>query len=467
MGPYNLMKKYLATQIMEQMLNLIAHNPERNLVTLFRLGEKIAFTDSYRKQAAAIRKVLENPSHPTTQMVVKALREMHPNCRNKGIVNFFINALLLGQKERMDFQTRENVHVPFLVVISPTMRCNLRCIGCYAGNYEKQEGLDFATIDRIVTEAKSMGIHFITISGGEPFIREDLFDIYKKHDDVVFMIYTNGTLIDKSVARKIVELGNVTPAISVEGFEAETDARRGKGVFARIMEAMDNLRSEGAVFAFSVTATRNNIDTITSDEFMDMLISKGAIYGWYFTFVPVGKDADPELMPTPEQRNRLRERVNYFRTHKPVFVADFWNDGPFVGGCIAGGRSYLHINSNGDIEPCVFTHFAVDNIKDKTLLDALRSPFFAAIQRRQPFNKNHLRPCMIIDNPHILREVVRETGAHPTHDGAETVITNLADALDSYAESYGRVADPVWATEYPEGREQARAAQQLEVSAGK
>jgi len=126
-------------------------------------------------------------------------------------------------------------------------------------------------------------------------------------------------------------------------------------------------------------------------------------------------------------------------------VADFWNDGPLVGGCIAGGRRYMHINCKGDVEPCVFVHFAVDNIKEKSLMEVVKSPFFAAIRERQKVNnKNPLLPCMIIDHPESLREVVAEHGAHPTHEGAETLITEMADYLDQYSLEYGKLADEAW-----------------------
>lgn len=458
MKTYDLMKKYLASQVVDQTLALLAKNPERNLVTLARIIETIAPTQVHKEQVRIARKAFEDKDHVWTRYAVRALKQMNPNFRTKGIVDLFVNEIYLGFQERERYEKRTGLHVPSLIVMSPTMRCNLRCTGCYAGMYTKQPELEFELLDRVVNEAKEMGIHFIVISGGEPFVRRDLLDLWEKHDDVVFMVYTNGTMIDKDMAKRITELGNISPAISVEGFEKETDARRGPGTFKKVMEAMDNLREAGAVFGFSATYTRNNTDVVGSDEFIDMLIDKGALYGWFFTFVPVGKDADMSLMCTPEQRNHMRERVLHFRATRPIFVADFWNDGPLVGGCIAGGRSYLHINAHGDIEPCVFVHFAVDNIRNTTLKEVLKSPFFLEIKKRMPFNENHLRPCMIIDNPHILREVVSLCGAHPTHEGAECVTTVLAGQLDEYAEAYGKIADVAWQTEYPQAREKATAA---------
>lgn len=455
---YDLMKKYGATQVVDYMFSLLAKDPQRHLVTLTKILEALAATPEHKAQIQVARRAFENPDHVWTRYAERAFSSLHPNFRTKGLVNLFVNEVYLGWQERKKHADRLGTNIPALLVISPTMRCNLACTGCYAGRYTKRDEIDTATFDRIITEGKELGIHFIVISGGEPFTRDDLLDVAAKHDDVVFMVYTNGTLIDKATARRLAELGNISPAISVEGFEKETDARRGPGTFARVMQAMDNLREAGAVFGFSATYTRFNTDVVASDEFIDMLIEKGAMYGWFFTFVPVGKDADMSLMCTPEQRDEMRRHVLHIRETRPIFVADFWNDGPLTAGCLAGGRSYLHINARGDIEPCVFVHFAVDNIKNTTIKDVLKSPFFMDIKSRMPLNRNHLRPCMIIDNPHILREVVAKHGAHPTHESADCVTTVLAGALDEYAEAYGRIADVAWEKEYPQARAKAMAA---------
>ena len=142
------------------------------------------------------------------------------------------------------------------------------------------------------------------------------------------------------------------------------------------------------------------------------MIDQGAAFVWYFTYMPVGNDAVPELMVTSEQRKFMYEQVRMFRKTKPIFAMDFWNDGEYVRGCIAGGRYYFHINANGDVEPCAFIHHSTVNIKQVSLLEALRSPLFKAYQQRQPFNKNHLRPCPLLDNPHSLKEVVRVSEAY-------------------------------------------------------
>lgn len=374
--------------------------------------------------------------------------KVSPQVREKIVMNLINNAMIQGQPKRIDFAQKYGISPPNLLVISPTMKCNLRCYGCYAWQYSKKNDLPYDVCNRVIDEANDIGLYFFVITGGEPFCWDKIYDFLERHNDSFFQIYTNGQMIDNKAAERLAELGNAVPCISVEGFEKETDERRGKGVWKKIMSAMDALRENGVLFGFSVTATRGNNELVVSDEFIDLFINKGAFIGWYFNYVPIGKEPNMELMPTPEQRDYRRSRIVEIRKTKKIIVADFWNDGPLVNGCMAGGKNYLHVNINGDVEPCVFVHFAADNIKEKSLIDILTSDFFMAFRKRQPYTENHLRPCSIIDNPYILRDIVAETGAYPTHEGAETIISCLARPLDKYASDYKKIADKVWEEEY-------------------
>jgi len=358
-----------------------------------------------------------------------------------------------GVDKCKEFTSKYGFEPPWFIVISPTMRCNLNCVGCSTRKYSKDSDLPIGIVDRLITEAKNeMGMHFIVTQGGEMFIYDDMWKLYEKHSDVYFQVYTNGTLINKEVASRLAKLGNVAPMISLEGFHKHTDARRGKGVFDKVMEAMDNLREAGVMFGFSVTQTRGNTEVVTSFEFIDMLIEKGACVGWYFQFLPIGKDPDTRLMATPEQRQKLRKFLEEVRATRPIFIGDFWNDGPFVGGCIAAGRRYIHINHKGDVEPCAFVHFAVDNIRDKSLVEALQSPFFTFLRSRQPFSENLLTPCMIIDNPHILREAVATCHVHPTHESADQILKGeIAKFLDEYAKKIKCLTEEEWQSLKTEG----------------
>jgi MoaA/NifB/PqqE/SkfB family radical SAM enzyme len=304
-------------------------------------------------------------------------------------------------------------------------------------------------MDRVLDEQRENGSHFVVISGGEPYLLKDqLLRLFEKHNDILFLTYTNSSLLDDETVKELGRLGNVTPAISVEGYEAETDARRGKGVHQQVLEAMERLKREGIIFGISVTYTSQNIDTITTDEFVQYYLDRGAFFAWYFMFMPVGKDPILELVPTPEQRVYVGQRVAALRDKYPLFMADFWNDGPAAGGCMAGARRYLHIVNSGRIEPCVFAHFGVDNIRDTTVLEAANSPFFRAIREKFPYNDegNLRRPCMIIDNPEVLREVVDTYMVPEGHKHSEDIIHDpkVVRWVDEYAEAFRLLADPLW-----------------------
>jgi MoaA/NifB/PqqE/SkfB family radical SAM enzyme len=373
----------------------------------------------------------------------RALSEASDECRRKAAMNFFYNYLVVGYFLRREFARQYGFRPPYLIVISPTMRCNLNCYGCYAGAYSRTD-LDFESVVRVIEEGKRYGIYFIVISGGEPFIWDRLLDLFETESDVFFQVYTNGSLIDNRVVERLSELGNVVPCISVEGLEEDTDKRRGKGHFAKTVRAMNALREHGVIFGFSATASRENNDLIVSEEFVDFYEGQGCFLGWYFNYVPIGRQPDMDLMPTPAQRIWRRRRLLELRRERKMLLADFWNDGALTGGCIAAGRSYIHINSNGDVEPCVFAHFAVDNIADKSLREVLVGDFFRAIRSRIPYSDNYLRPCMIIDHPAVLREIVERFGARPTHPGAEALLGDLKAELDRYAAEYAELADAEW-----------------------
>jgi MoaA/NifB/PqqE/SkfB family radical SAM enzyme len=372
----------------------------------------------------------------------------NPLCKRKLIENLIFNWCVKGRGIRSKL-IDQGTWAPTLIVISPTMRCNLKCTGCYSGLYSKDGELSEEEIDGILAQCRRIGVYFVVISGGEPYIMKDAWlRLFKKYNDMYFLTYTNGTLLDEQTVKTLARLGNVAPGISVEGFQEHTDRRRGLGVFGKVIKAMDLLKAAGVLFGISVTYTSENIDLITTEEFVQYYIDKGAIFAWYFMFMPVGKDPILELVPSPEQRVYCGDRVAELRKELPLFMADFWNDGPAVSGCLAGGRQYLHILNSGRIEPCVFAHFGVDNIREVSILEAVNSPFFKAIRREFPYNDiaNLKRPCMIIDNPQVLRKVVDEHLIPEGHQHSEDIIRDpeVVEWIDDYAQRLKDLTDPVW-----------------------
>lgn len=433
-------KNSLKKEAIKKAFRVLSKVSDKNIIRLANLIEQLT-PKNHKRKVRFIRNLYEK-KHPALVLTKRALFNVNKNCQEKILENLILTGFLENQKKRD--KSRDEGSAPlFTLLISPTMRCNLRCKGCYAQNYKKEDDLSFELLDRIIKEAKEMGVAFFTILGGEPFIREDLFDIYKKHSDAYFQVYTNGTLIDGKIAQKLVEAGNVIPQISIEGFEKETDYRRGKGTYKKIIRAMDILKENGAPFGYSVCVTRKNAEVVTSDEFVDFMIEKGALIGWYFLYMPVCGDKNTELMPTPKQRNNQRLRRDYIRATKPIFIIDFWNDAPYVNGCIAG-KFYSHITNFGDVEPCIFTHFAQVNIKNTSLKEAMKCQFFKEIRKRQPFSPNLLMPCMLIDHPKVIRELCQICKPYPTHPGAKTLTEDLKDDLDKYSLGVHQIYDKIW-----------------------
>ncbi len=277
--------------------------------------------------------------------------------------------------------------------------------------------------------------------------KKDLIALCEKHDDCVFLSFTNGTLIDEAFADEMLRVGNFIPAISLEGDEADTDSRRGDGVYQKARRAMQIMRARRLPYGISSCYTSVNYKSITSDEYFESLIEMGAFFIWYFHYMPVGNDAAPALLPNPEQREWVYHRIRRLRGEKPLFAMDFQHDAEYVGGCIAGGKRYLHINANGDVDPCVFIHYSNANIRDVSLLDALRSPIFMAYHDNMPFNDNMLRPCPMLENPECLRKMVAETGAHSTDPESPESAEHLCAKCEQYAAHWKGKADALWQAE--------------------
>ena len=385
-------------------------------------------------------------------------RLANPVARRRLIRNLIFHWGVRGASLRISIRN-SGKWVPFVVTMSPTMRCNLNCRGCYSGLYSKQGELSEEELDRLFTECKQMGDYFVVLTGGEPFLLKDsLLRLFRKHSDMYFLIFTNGTLLDEPLVNQLARLGNVAPALSLEGFEAETDRRRGAGTHARVLKSMELLRSNGVLFGISVTYASDNVEVLTEDRFIESMLDLGVLFAWYFMFIPVGKDPILELVPTPEQRIRCGKRVAEMRKKYGLFMADFWNDGAAVGGCLAGARRYMHVLNSGRVEACVFAHFGVDNIREKSLLEAANSPFFNAIREAFPYNEtaNLKRPCIITDNPQVLRKLIDEHMVAKGHAHSEDIVRDPAVTrwIDDYAQRFKDLTESDWlkTIENPESR---------------
>ena len=425
----------------------IEKDPENNMLKLLDWVDKLAGEgpDSFEAQREAFRTVLENPAGNMYQLIMDIFQSVDNDVLKTVFENFFLNANITGWPRQEEMRKKYGCNIPWAILLDPTSACNLHCTGCWAAEYGSRLNLRFDEIDSIIQQGKELGIYMYIYTGGEPMVRKkDLIALCEKHADCYFLAFTNATLIDRAFADEMLRVKNFMPAISLEGFEEATDGRRGKGVYQKVLRAMSILKEKKLPFGISACYTSQNLDSISSGAFIDQLIQWGAKFIWYFHYMPVGNDAAPALLPSPEQRTAMYHRVREIRASKPLFAMDFQNDGEYVGGCIAGGRRYLHINANGDVDPCVFIHYSDSNIREKTLLECLQGPIFMAYHDGQPFDENHLRPCPMLENPHLLREMVHRTGAHSTDLQSPESVDHLCDKCVSYAQCWSPQADQLW-----------------------
>lgn len=429
------------------LLKYVYKNPKKNIPKLLKVA-KSAVGNQFPTNWAALEDAVRNDSNIWHKFLFNALENIDHDLATKILLTFAIDVGLFGTRTIRANRDKLHCNIPWLILMDPTSACNLKCKGCWAAEYGNRSNLTLEEMNRIVDEANQLGTKFFMLTGGEPLVRKrDILSLFNAHKDCLFLIYTNGTLVDDQFCEDIKAAGNVAIALSIEGTEQTTDSRRGDGVYDKVIDAMKLLRKHKCVFGASVCYTSANCDAVTSDEFYDMLIDAGALFALYFHYMPVGSDADTGLLLSPEQREHVYRTIRANRNKdngKPIFVMDFQNDGEFVGGCIAGGRNYFHINSEGDAEPCVFIHYSDSNIREKSILDCLRSPLFYQYYKGQPFNDNMLCPCPMLENPEKLRKIIGLTNAKSTNLNQEETVDQLCAKCDAYAAAWAPRAKEIW-----------------------
>lgn len=275
----------------------------------------------------------------------------------------------------------EGVQVPPIVIFSITNRCNLNCKGCYAQALDRnsEDDLSSQELARIIDEADQLGVSFFVLAGGEPLVREEIIDITGRHRKMIFLMFTNGLLIDDTLIQKFRKQKNVVPVISLEGHETETDGRRGLGIYRKLTGTIDQLEKAGVFFAVSLTATRQNIPVITDDSFIQEMVNLGCKLFIYLEYTAI-RDGTESWIPTDTQREDLTTRVQGFREKYAAIFISVPGDEEQFGGCISSGRGFVHISADGDLEPCPFAPFSDVNVKNTSLKEALQSRLLATIR---------------------------------------------------------------------------------------
>lgn len=429
----------------EKAIEYLNEKPEKAIPKLINWAEKIDKDNNYVNQIREVKKVTSDPDSNWNKLINSVWTDIDKGQSGVLLKNFFLNASLEGSRIQEEMKKKHGCGIPWAILLDPTSACNLHCTGCWAAEYGNKLNMSYETLDDIINQATALGTYFFLFTGGEPLVRKkDIIKLCEAHSDCIFLSFTNGTLIDEEFADEMLRVKNFVPAISIEGFEEATDSRRGKGTYQAVMRAMKILKERKLLFGISCCYTRQNTEVIGSEEYIDAMIEMGAKFAWFFTYMPVCVDASTDLMVTAAQREYMYNQIREFRNTKPLFTMDFWNDGEYVNGCIAGARYYLHINANGDIEPCAFIHYSDSNIYEKTLLEAYKAPFFTAYREGQPFSDNLLRPCPLLDNPGALEEIVKKTGAKSTDLMHPEDVHDLTEKCAETAEKWKVAADRIW-----------------------
>jgi MoaA/NifB/PqqE/SkfB family radical SAM enzyme len=443
--------------------------PLVNAVDRRLLTDQARRTPLARQHALIARAVL----HTLDRLVARRALSRHVA---RVIVERWSRALFAPPARRQSvtaFEEQHGCRPPWFLVLSPGHACNLACPGCYASSGAGAAKLPWSTLDRVMREARELwGVPLFAFSGGEPLLYrsqgKDLLDCVEKHADCLFLLFTNGTLIDAPLAARLARLGNLTPALSVEGWRARTDEQRGPGTFDRVLAAMAALREAGVPFGLSVTVTRDNCVEVLSDAFLDFFVhEQGAFYLFLFQYTPIGRNPDWARVPSPEQRRAFWQRSWEVVEDKRIFLLDFWNHGPLVEGCIAAGRErgYLYIDWNGQVMPCVFMPYAAANVQriyaqGGNLNDIWQTPFFKAIrgwQREYGYGQpeltpdaNWMRPCPYRDHHRTFRGWAAEFCPEPEDASAAIALADEAfcGQMVALGEQNAPVSQEIWQQAY-------------------
>lgn len=314
-------------------------------------------------------------------------------------------------KKRRKFKENGENIPPFLIA-SITSNCNLHCAGCYArSNHACSDDAAFSQLTKeewkkIFTEARELGIGFILLAGGEPMIRRDVIEAAGDIPEIIYPIFTNGTMIDDKYLQLLDQHRNLVPVISIEGHENKTNQRRGEGVYEKIISSMDSFKKRHLAFGASVTLTTENMVEVTSDDFLHTLEEKGTKVVFYVEFVPVFEETK-HLAPGNEERESMKKRLQEIRENYPdmIFIS-FPGDEKTSGGCLAAGRGFFHINSHGGAEPCPFSPYSDINVKDTSLKEALHSRLFQKLQDQSILMEEHAGGCVLFEKKDLVEALL-------------------------------------------------------------
>lgn len=348
------------------------------------------------------------------ELIVKqALKATLKNPLESAFIVRYLNAQRKASARRLQAES-EGLHIPPFLIASISAQCNLFCSGCYARANESisettcGQQLSDSDWERLLHEAADMGISFVLLAGGEPFMRRAVLEIAAGIPDIVFPVFTNGTLFDDEAVSLFNKNRNLVPILSLDGDQAQTNARRGAGVYQKLTDAMTKMKAKGIFFGASITVTKENIEIVTDPAYIKSLQDYGCKLVFFVEYVPVS-DSAGETAPDNDDRAKLLKRQDSLREqfNQMLFVA-FPGDEEEFGGCLAAGRGFFHINPTGQAEPCPFSPYSDTNLKNRSLKDALSSPLFEALKNGGYLEGEHLGGCTLFGREDEIKALLNK-----------------------------------------------------------
>ena len=342
--------------------------------------------------------------------VVKATLK---NPRESAYMLKFAAASAAATKKRKASE-KQGEHIPSFLIASITSSCNLHCAGCYSrcnnATVDAEPVAQLSSVEwlRIFEEADDLGVSFILLAGGEPMLRRDIIEAAGNRPNILFPIFTNGTFMGERYFELFDRCRNLVPIMSIEGGREITDARRGEGIYDKLIANMNALSSRGLIFGASVTVTTQNFREVTSEAFLKNLSDRGCKAVIFVEFVPVTEESR-ELAPGDAEREYMQKKLLELRTEHPEMVyVSFPGDEKSTGGCVAAGRGFFHINSHGGAEPCPFSPYSDVNVKDTSLREALHSPLFTALRSGDILLDDHEGGCVLYEKRALVEALLAQ-----------------------------------------------------------
>ena len=365
------------------------------------------------KETFDLQKHIEQGVEKIVSDTIKATLK---NPKESAFMVRFAAASRKASKTRMKLE-QEGLHVPGFLIASITSSCNLHCAGCYSRcNNATVDAAPVEQLSRdewlqVFREADELGVSFIMLAGGEPMIRRDVIEAAGSMQNIIFPVFTNGTFIDERYFKLLDECRNLVPVLSIEGGREITDARRGEGIYDRVTGNMKKFREKVLIFGASITVTTENVQEVTSEAFVRGLAEQGCKLIIYVEFVPVTEEAT-HLAPGEKERAYMAEAVDALRNkYDDMVLLSFPGDELAMGGCMAAGREFFHINSHGGAEPCPFSPYSDINVKTTSLRDAMKSQLFDALREKHVLEEAHVGGCVLFTQRAQVEQIMAEIAA--------------------------------------------------------